>query len=312
MNAMTNEHEPTSKYLEFLQWQLRTELRRGARFGEPAPRANRWAHGLRAAALIAVSLFAGAGVVIASEQVGDARRAERLLERNQIQLEVAERRVVAADEELARVKLLVESGHASTSALAAATLERAERERDAAHLRLQRDEIRAAGTSASSADAITAPKVGGRDFVAEHIRADLVVAKLEASTAAAAYERAEALAEAGFVSSRELDQARGEKAAAELGVARIEQRLALRGRFVAGEVDVATCEREALVIDAEWRRALATNQVAVLEKELEWARQAEAAGFASRVVAPLETRLEAARAEVRLHELELEELRGGE
>lgn len=306
---MNNEHEATPKYLQFLEWHLQSELRRKARFGEPAARASRWPQRFRAAAMIAVSLFAGAGVVVASEQIGDAQRSEIWLRRNRIQLEVAERRVEAADKELARINLLVERGLLSSTALAGQTRERAGLERGAQHLRLDREEIMATGEPVSSAETISARAAGRRDFVAEHLGIELVFAQGEAGAAGLEAERVRRLADAGFVSATELDQAEAAMELTELDVTRLQRRLGVRIEFSASAMSVEECERRAMIGEVEHRQAVASKRVEALERQLRRAEKAEAAGFARRVVAPLRVELDAVRAEARLAERELELLR---
>lgn len=309
---MTNDHEADPKFLQFLEWQLRSELRRKARFGEPAARSSKWPHRLRAAAMIAFSLIAGAGVVVASEQIGDARRAELLLQRNLVKLEVAERRVEAADTEVARVKVLVEQGFLPTAALTGSTRDRADLERGAQHLRLEREEILAAGQSVSTAEAISAPMVGSRDFVADHLRVELVFAQVHLSAENVTMDRSRSLAEAQMISTAELDQATERMTSAELDVKRLESRLDLRTEFVTSGMSVESCERKAMIGDAEYRLAVTSKRVGTVERALERAKRLAAGGMASRVVAPLEVELDALQAEVRLAELELELLQAND
>ena len=80
-------HEPDSQFVEHLEWQIRSSLRRRDRFALPVPSgALRVA---RTAALVLLSLMGGAGAVVAAERIQDSRERELLLAQTSIEVDMA-------------------------------------------------------------------------------------------------------------------------------------------------------------------------------------------------------------------------------
>lgn len=306
---MTDTHEPTPDFLRFLEWQVTTELRRRERFDgatTTTPRSGRWFRTLRAAAMITVSLLAGAGVVIASEGIGEARQAKILQERNRTRIEVAERRVELAREELDRAGALVENGFASSSSLARSEAQFARVQGGLLHLQLVRDELAAGSVEPSSAETLTAPLVGGRDFVTEHLQVDLDLAQKDFEAARAEAQRTRLLVESGMAPTAELHEVEAVAEARRIDLDGLLARMTLRKAFLKGGLDPAEVERRTWLAKARHDLAVARAEIERLGRALELAHRYEAAGLESGRSASLEVELEAARADARIAELEIE------
>ncbi|MEM1452120.1 MAG: hypothetical protein AAF957_13300 [Planctomycetota bacterium] len=300
-------HEPSPEFTRFLEWQTRTTLRRGDRFADDRPASSRLPRLARIAALVLASLFAGAGAVVAAERIQESRELEVLLEQNRVRGELAARRVAAAKELEAAARRAYEMGSQSITSTFGATLRVAELEREAAHLELDRAEL--VGARREVDLRLSAPLVGTRDLVSEHLRVDaayharvLEVRETDEAFATAAYE-------SGVVPRAELRRATRLADAVRLDVRRTEERLALRADFAVGRIEALDCERRDLVGGAEHRKRALESSAKHLRESLEEARIIESQGMGTGLVQPLEMELDLVEVESDLVELELELLR---
>ena len=304
---MEDPHAPSPEFSRFLEWQTRTALRRDRRFSESSSPSGALQRMTRVAALVLVSLFVGAGAVVAAERIQESRALDVLLAQNQLRLELAQRRVEAARKVEETTRVRVSQGIAPQASVRRVTLRVAELEREATRLQLDRDELAAAQREVDRR--ISAPLVRGRDFVHERLRvdADYRARMLEI------HEKDEASLkiqyQSGMIPRGELRQAQRVAAASRAESARLTERMALRAEFVAGQIDGVTCERRDRIAAAEHRGRVLDAEAEHLRTSLEEARVFEANGLASGLVAPLELELEALEVEQGLVELELELLR---
>jgi hypothetical protein len=175
-------HTPRPEFRAQLEWEITRTLRREARLGvHRRERQRRW---LRVASIAALCVAVGTASGFASAQVRDVARRDSLLEAARAELALIALRV-----ELARAQFDIASQRAQMGALDAAGVALAEAELQsmqarAARAQLNIEEIQAA--SQPPRDELSAPLVGGRDFVKERIQLDLV----NAQKALAAAERA--------------------------------------------------------------------------------------------------------------------------
>lgn len=302
---MQDIHDPSPEFTRFLEWQTRTAVRRAARFGAEvrAPRAA--ARFAKIAAVVVASVLAGASAVVAAEHIQEGRELRLHLETNRIQLELAERRVERAERERVRVAGLRDEGLVGDGEFARAAGEVLEATVARDHAALERDEMVAARRMPDRA--ITAPVIGRRDFVAEHLMLDIEHASGRVDRLAKEAERVAALAGMGAVSliERERSEARVEEA--RRGLALEQAQLDLRTSFVQGAIDAETCVRQAVLLPLESRREGLAATIDRTQSELELARERYRTGLVpSRVVDALEARLEEERAELEMVEAELE------
>ena len=73
---MTGKHEPRQEFVEFLEWQIKTNFTRKEKFGSPIRPAKYRYMGI--AALILVSIFCGAAGVVAKDQIQESRQKDLL------------------------------------------------------------------------------------------------------------------------------------------------------------------------------------------------------------------------------------------
>ncbi len=297
-----NESHPDPRFVEHLEWQLRTELRRLARFGPPAPR--RGLSRLAAAALALASVSLGAAGAVAAERAQDGRWSALVEQRAQVRHALAERRVEHRRESLERAAQLAESGVASGATLRAAQLavERASFERD-----VRRSELEEAVASGGEpSDALAAPLVAGRDFVAERLERALAWERTRQRAAEDEAQVAAALVDAGVATAAELAAADLERSETRFAAARLAERLELRVRFVGGELDPRRVELLGLRADHVWRVAAAREHSQVASDALALVERAHEAGrTGSAELQDARLRAQDARAELELATIEL-------
>lgn len=307
---MNDALEPTPEFLAHMERETLYVLRRPA----PQGRGPLLRH-LRTAALVVLALGAGAGCVVVAERVQDSRRVERELARNEIRVELAERRFAALKARTETTRLRHAEGVVSQSEVTEAERRQLAAERTLRHVRLEREELDAGGGTFPRGTVpdgelqldLTAPPVGGRDFVSEHLRVEREACAAELEHARAELERANVLHGAGRVSESVPSNARAGVETLERRLASLDQRLANRADFLAGRTTRERCELTDLRCVAEVRRADARAHVRRLRDDLARAEQLHSAGVAP---APddLRLQLEEARSEIELVWLELEAL----
>ena len=304
---MDARHEPTAEFTRFVEWQTRTEVRRAARFSAETRRPRSVARWLRTAALVAASLFTGAGAVFAVERIQDSRALEIRVEQNALELQLAERRLELARSSLESERQLHEQGVISIEGVALAERRASALERERDQRRLESEELSLARRAVDRR--LVAPLVGGRDFVAESLIIDRAFEARELELAQARLERVRLRVDQGIESSDALVDARTEANLVRVRLARIDQRLFLRGEFLAARIEARECEQrdrsEAIAVRLDGTFA----EVQRVMQHLERAEMLEREGVAAGTVAPLQAELDRLDVERRLLELELELLR---
>lgn len=308
---MNDIHEPSLEFTRHLEWQTRTELRRAQRFqasAEGPSSAGALARGMRIAALMLVSLLAGAGGVVAAERIEESRALEILLERNRVLTALAERRVESARASLEQREVMVKAGRAPSTASMEAKLRLGEALRERDLLAIDRVELTEAGRAVDLR--ISAPLVGPRDLVSERMRVERGHLGEIAEVRGTLAEIAESGYRAGIVPSTAMEEAKHAVALVTAEIARIDDRLALRSDHVLGRVEGAEAEQRDLIAEAESRGEVLRLRVERLSAALELVRRRVAVGDAptteeDRIADELDT----VQVELELNALELELLR---
>ena len=206
-----------------------------------------------------------------------------------------------------RERLMYQQGAAPQDELFAATAWVAELERDRDHLRLDRAEMEAARSEVDVR--LSAPLVGPRDFVSEHLRIDRMHLERIVDLRTKQEAIAEARFEGGMATSSTFAEAKHLAQLVRSEVAQIDARLALRAEFLLERIDALECENRDLIGDAEFRRARYQSQAKQLDTQIEYARRLEESGLASGDVTRLRSERDVVEVELRLIEFELELLR---
>jgi outer membrane protein TolC len=147
----------------------------------------------------------------------------------------------------------------------------AERAFQAADLGLQRvklnvEEVRRSGQPAQ--DEVTSPLVDGRDFVAERLQLDQKRVAMVAESATAAVKALKARQAVGLSDELELIEVEAEAAEALSDLRVVQERLALRKRFLEGRVSVAEATRQSVLLAARHQLLVAQTALAGASKRL--------------------------------------------
>lgn len=237
---MNQEHQPAPEYLSHLEWQIRTSLRRKDRFALPMNRSD----GARArmAFLVILAGFLGAGAVIATDEVQESRAQEVLLVRVQGQMRIAALQLEMARTNLDDMRRRYDQGLLGREQLMGAELPVRDAEAHLATLRLDEEEIRSSGGAPQNE--ISAPPVQGRDFVTERLLLQLASAQERLANVEERLDWMQDAVDAGVLAPAEVDQFRPPLVEMESEISRMHQRIALRQRFLSGEVSAREAEAE--------------------------------------------------------------------
>jgi hypothetical protein len=294
---MQDRHAPRDGFVERLEWQIGSELRRRHRTG-PAT----WLPGspLKASAaivfLVLVSMAVGGAAVAAAVQAQNSERRQLLIGGYERRLALARERLELAAEQLRSVERQIAVGAEHPDNRHRARLKFVEAEASVKVIQLQLQEVQATG--AEPVDAISAPLVSGRDFVAERLQAELILPATALETERQLLREVRSRVAHG--TAPPADQAEAEVRVIEAEAARtsIERKLGVRREFVSGTINGAQADLRVLEGDAEQR-------LKTLEPRIALARLLVAA-TEQRFNVGLVTRVDVAEARLKLSELEAE------
>jgi hypothetical protein len=292
--SIPHDDRPDPQFVERLEWQLRSEVRRQDRFAPPA----RSRRALRSASTVLLSLLVGFATATAAQQIGDRRNAGYLRLQAEGAVELAEIRVRFVQEMLEAAEARADTDAHDPRYM---RWELRQAQWDLERARLQVEEIDA--THESPRDDLVAPLVAGRDFVRE--RLELERAMLEAR---AEMVRGEATPRGAVDSRAGMEH---EVARVEAQIARIDADLDLRARFLGGAASGEQILRTQRAEQAQARLSLAESRIEEGAARLAGVRQRQARGQADTVdVRAAEFELAAARLDARLARLDVQVGRG--
>ena len=302
---MSTDTDPDPAFLDHLEWQLRAELRRAARFKPrevPAVLKR-----LKMAALVAASLMLGGATVVAAERVQQSREAELLAAQTRVRIDLQRSRADLAVKRLAEASTRVEAGIATQAEVGRAEFARTLEQMRLRRLQLDLTELELSGREPR--DEIDAPLVAGQDFVTERMQIELQAARAQLAEVERAREWVERMLAGGFASRAELDRNREDAVEPQQQVRAIEGLLTLRGNFLGGAL-----QRERAWVLAQLARSTAALEglrvrIEIARSRLERTETRAAAGAVSNEEVENERQsLLELESESRLMELELERL----
>jgi hypothetical protein len=297
-----NEHEPDPEFVEHLEWQLRTALRRRERFARPA--SGRALRILHTAALMLICLAGGAGVAVGAEHLRQSQQKELLLAKNVVQVEAAMQLLELEQHRLERAEALHADGLLVPGELSDAWLALDGAVCDLDLLRLAGEEIHASGRPPQRG--LSAPLVRGRDFVSEALMLERKRVGLHHQRKAEKLARTEELAAAGLIGEAERRRAREALDELERELRLIDERLELRAVYLAGDRDPMTTELLDLRATARTRLEEVEGRIAGLraqEQRIEALFRAGLAGEEERLEA--ESAMRRAQSELEMRRIEL-------
>ena len=292
---MQDPHEPRNGFVDRLEWQISSELRRRHRTG-PAT----WlpASPLKAAAAIAflvlVSMGIGGAAVAAAVQAQNNERRDLLVSGYEQRLELARQRRTLALQHADRVDGDISIGTRRPEDGHDANLNVVEAERALKTLELQLQEVRASGREPLSE--ISAPVVSGRDFVTERLQVDLIGAERALEVELARLRSVRSRVKVGVASPADVAEIEARVSELQAALTGIRRRLEIRSLFVGGKVNAAQAELRALESDAEQRLKAVEPRIGVARTHV--------ADMERKFQVGLVTHVQVAEARLRLSELE--------
>lgn len=243
-----NDKQPDPEFVSRLEWQLRSEFRREHAF-EIRSRRRVW---LRAAATVVLSLALGFATATAAQQIDDRNAGRYLRMEAEGQLELAELRVRWAAEMIDEL-----AGQLEPEDLRRMQWDLQQVRWDRDQLALQLEEINAVGAKVRRE--LTAPTVGGRDFVSAHLQHELRRTELFATMLRDEVGRQQ---DADTVASlrAEMEQLASQRK-------RVGKELELRAAFLAGSISAEQILSRQRVERATARLAAARSRI---DRILRW------------------------------------------
>lgn len=257
---MTHDQEPTPEFVDRLEWQIRSEVRRRERFA--SPRRPLWRRrGLRTAAVVVLSVLVGWTGATAAQEVSQRRQRQLLELQSQSELEMAQLQLRFAVERLGEMQRLADAGSIGEEQLVRARFERGFLQRHVTALELDLDELRATGSPPRHD--LVAPLVSGRDLVRERLELRLEDMRSQRSQAAAEVARFQGGVDAGTVEPFEVLYRRIRLNEVDREIALVRRSLALRDQFLSGELDEAAVRARRELLEARLDAERAADEVEI-------------------------------------------------
>jgi hypothetical protein len=274
---MSSRFEPDDRFVDRLEWQLTSEFRRKDRL-KPAPGRIAVPRSVAALSLVAGVLLLGVAATKAADLIKDSWRKKIEVARLETEVKIKRALLDLKKGYAARAENRLSAGLISdeealdsrrSTAWAAADLERT---------LLDLEETRRSGEAPRNE--LYAPLVRGRDFVAE--RLEIQKKTLEGDLALQRSQTERRLKERvdlGLIAKSELAEFQRSLAIQEGEIADIAKRLALRRRFVAGDVSAEGLEIQTKMANAEKDLREARAMVDAISARLQELLPREAAGL---------------------------------
>jgi len=302
---MTEDDSPDPRFVGFLEWELRSTMRRRERADR-----RRWMvlpvqYRLAATlALVVASLFVGgAGTYAATHRV-DEQAAALNLSRCEAFLEIARTRLNPVADEYTHMQALVKQGSATEQELLQVETKFLYAESEVRSRELDLAETRITGKGPN--DALSSPLVEGRDFVSERLATRLKPIRMRVHCVTDQAQRIQQLRDAGLVHATEQTAIEMQVAAAEEELMAMEKRVSLRESFLAGKLTPAAVGLEDMRITAESARRTTLRQISTLaEKRGRLSTLVEKGMISNSELQSVEGELRAAEAQAKIAELEL-------
>ena len=309
---MHNKHEPDPQFVENLEWQLGSELRRRDRAGAAQHRGLRV---MKIAALMVGSVVLGAAAMGASQQLGETWRRELLEARLEVQLQLAQQRVQTQLQALGLTREQVELGLQTDNDLIYFELKIAQAETDAKIVQLELEELQQSGREPLGE--LSSPLVNGRDFVSERIEARMNLARHHLMVVRSEQQRMRERADLGVMSESDVAGQRIVTIEAEQQIMTLQEQLDLRRSYLDSQITAVEAELRLLELEAQSRVVVLDQQRQYFQQMLNGFQDAIDAGSmhpAAEVqmrtqVDEMEAQLQLAQAELDIVQRELERRR---
>jgi hypothetical protein len=237
---MSSRFEPDDRFVDRLEWQLASELRRRERL-KPAPGRVAVPRSVVALSLAAGVLLIGVAATKAADLIKDSWRRKVEIARLETEVKIKTAFLGLKKDRAAQAENQFSLGLVGEDEVLVAKLRADRAGADLERSSLDLAEVRSSGLAPR--DELYAPLVGGRDFVGERLEIEKNVIRTDLELRRARTERAlRQRVELGLVHRSALKELEASLAGQEAALEDIENRLALRRRFLAGEISAGDME----------------------------------------------------------------------
>jgi len=274
---MSSRIEPDDKIVDRLEWQLASEFRRREHL-KPAPGRIAVPRSVVALSLAAGVLLMGVAATKAADLIKDSWRKKIEVARLETEVRIKTAFLELKKDRAAQAESRYSIGLVSEDEALVAKLgaDRAAADREISVLDLE--EAKESGEAPRNE--IYAPLVGGRDFVGERLGIEKKVLQADLDLRRARTESAlRHQVDLGLAPKSALSEFAAMLAGQEAGLEDIENRLALRQRFLAGEISAGEMEIQARMSAAEKELREAQSSIDTIRPRLEDLRAKAAAGL---------------------------------
>lgn len=304
---MSKTYEPENQFVERLEWQLSSEYRRTNRLKSCSGKIA-ISHRIVAIAGIVVTLMTGVSVIKAAEYIKDSWRKKIEIARIETEVELKKAHLESTKEMASRAQVRFSNGLIREEEYQVMKLAAEKAGLDLEKSLLNLDEVKVSGVTPRNE--LYAPVVRGRDFASERLKIERKEVELDLEPLGHRLERFKQLIEKDLVRGEQFDHIQAEIAARKVMIDKIQKRLDLRKRFVAGEITAHEVEIKGRITVAERNLYLAKSSVDSLKEQLKRLKNLETRGLISQTeIKPLQYALNAAQAELKLATLEMDVLK---
>jgi outer membrane protein TolC len=292
---MRNAHEPDDQFTARLDEQIRRDIRRRHRAaaGLPWMLRSRRALALAAAGLMLISMGVGAAVVAAAYEAQDSELRGQLTRNYTQRADLAKQRFALVSDEVREVERRLSVGAADNQAVGEARLKMADAEAQVRIAQLLLQEVAITGRDPRSE--LSAPRVGGRDFVGERLRVEMSVPERALAIEQARLRDLQARVEIGVGTLADLAVSQVRVAEIELALQAFKARLEIRQKFLSGGVDAVETDLRGLEAGSDRERRTLQRRIELAKTQLQTVQ--------SRVEVGLATNVELTEAQLKLQEL---------
>jgi hypothetical protein len=307
---MRDKHEPHDAFIDRLESQIVSEVRqRNRQIDAPGwPMRSRLRLAVAAIGLALVSMGVGGAVVAAAYQAQSNEQRDLLAGPYNLSVGVAKSRLALVTKELETIQRKVAAGMASNDELLEARVKVALAGVSVKWMQSFLDEVRSTGREPQ--DGLSASLVSGRDFVTERLNATAEGTKVSLDVEMGRMRNAQTKVEIGVADRYTLAVAQVQLTEVQVALDTLQRKLAIRQRFVKGEIDAVQTDLRVLEAEAEHRIKVLKPKIDLAQQQVEQTAKRVAVGAAQSIdLAEVRLRLQQLEVDLAKVQLDLEIVR---
>jgi len=303
---MRDKHEPHDAFIDRLESQIVSEVRQRNRHVDAPgwPMRSRLKLAVAAIGLALVSMGVGGAVVAAAYQAQSNELRDQFATRYAMSLDIAKSRLELVTKELHTTEGKAAVGMASHDELREARVKVAMAGISVKWAQSWLDEVRLTGREPQ--EGLSSPLVSGRDFVSERLNATAEGTKVSLDAETARMRDTQTKVEVGVVDRSAVAVAQTQLTDVEVALETLQRKLALRQRFLKGEIDAVQTDLRVLEAEAEHRVKALKPKIVLTQLQVDQAAKRMNVGAAQSVeLAEAKLRLQQFEADAAKAELDL-------